>query len=254
MAYSATKDRIKIGKLNRIVYEDESGRKYYRNAGSYIRMPSKIGRVFVYGRGDKLPEGVACFNVTSKSKDDFKKLSPFNIGPLEVEPFSDGRKFACERFENAWQFLKLYRQHEKDTDKYLDWAKQGWGNPEAVRFPMGRGAKPECSLWKGQRLGYIEARFKIYAPLYAACVEKYASGALDELRSLLESGKDVALFDFDGYNYLYNSQTLEDVIYNSKRKMGHAFVIAMILTGKRVWEKPFDSEKIRAASMKRSVY
>jgi hypothetical protein len=35
---------------------------------------------------------------------------------------------------------------------------------------MGRGAKPEYSLWDGERLDYIEARKRIYAPLYARAV------------------------------------------------------------------------------------
>lgn len=70
--------------------------------------------------------------------------------------------------ENAWQYAKVYKQHTHNgapTSDYWDWARAGWSNPSAVRFPMGRGAKPEYSLWDGQRLGYIEARKKIYAPL-----------------------------------------------------------------------------------------
>ena len=37
---------------------------------------------------------------------------------------------------------------------------------------MGRGAKPEYSLWDGDHLLYIEARLRIYAPLYAQAVEQ----------------------------------------------------------------------------------
>jgi hypothetical protein len=54
--------------------------------------------------------------------------------------------------------------------QYWDWAKEGWANQKAERFPMGRGAKPEFSLWDGERLGYIDARKRIYAPLYARAV------------------------------------------------------------------------------------
>jgi hypothetical protein len=72
--------------------------------------------------------------------------------------------------ENAWQYAKVYSCHTNPnsgapTQEYWKWAREGWNNPSPVRFPMGRGAKPEYSLWDSQRLGYIEARKKIYAPL-----------------------------------------------------------------------------------------
>lgn len=212
----------------------------------------RIGRVFVYGRGDVLPPGIVTFNVTSKSKDEWcRALSPFFLGPVEVMPYNDIR-FQATRFENAWQYLKVYPQFRDNRDAYLAWASEGFAKDKADRFPMGKGAKPMYSLWDGTQLGYIEARFKIYAPLYAKCLETHESGSLQKMRQVLESGKDIALFDFDGYNYIYNGQSLEQVMYNSKRKLGHAFIIAMILTDQRVWESAYDARKIHAKSMQRS--
>lgn len=210
------------------------------------------GKVYVYGRGDLLPPGVVTFNVTSRSKDEWcRDLSPFFLGPVDVYPYTDTH-FHAKRFENAWQYLKMYPQFNDNRDAYLAWASEGFAKEKADRFPMGKGAKPMYSVWKGSQLGYIEARFKIYAPLYAKCIEETQRAALQKMRQVLESGKDIALFDFDGYNYMYNGQTLEQVMYNSKRKLGHAFIIAMILTGQRVWESPYDPRKIHASSMKRS--
>lgn len=70
---------------------------------SFHIMPS--GTVYVYGRGDALPSSVVRVNVTSKSKElEFQGLSPFYVGGIDVEPFDDGVKYPCKRFENAWQF------------------------------------------------------------------------------------------------------------------------------------------------------
>lgn len=213
------------------------------------------GKVYVYGRGDKLPDDIVTFNVTSRSKSDmFCSLSPFYLGPVQVEPLGDGKAYECKVFENAWQHLKQYPQH-LDDEAYLVWAMAGFKDAVARRFPMGRGAAPMHSLWKGEKLGYIEARMKVYAPLYAAAVESNpkARQALQCLKDLYESGENIALFDFDGYNYIHNHVTLESVMYNKKRKMGHAFVLAMMITGDRVWERSYDPSKEHSSSMKRST-
>eukprot|EP00696_Hemimastix_kukwesjijk_P011838 gnl/Hemi2/24845_TR8355_c0_g1_i1.p1 gnl/Hemi2/24845_TR8355_c0_g1~~gnl/Hemi2/24845_TR8355_c0_g1_i1.p1 ORF type:complete len:193 (+),score=32.92 gnl/Hemi2/24845_TR8355_c0_g1_i1:80-658(+) len=107
-------------------------------------------------------------NTTSGAKDEWMRgLSPFFVGPITLYGGHVARNL-----ENAWQYCKVYPQHV-DADSleilpaYWTWAKHGWAQKTAVRFPMGRGAKPLFSLWDGSRLGYIEARKKIYAPLYA---------------------------------------------------------------------------------------
>ena len=76
---------------------------------------------------------------------------------------------------------------------------------------MKRGAKPLYAVWKGQKLGYVEARKKIYAPLYSQCVEKYAKDALDKLKNLYAEGKTIAIIDFDGYSkYTSLKEVLND--------------------------------------------
>jgi hypothetical protein len=43
--------------------------------------------------------------------------------------------------------------------------------------------------------------------------------------------------DFDAYDHKYEKLTYEQVINDPTRKMGHAFVLAMMLDNERVWEK-----------------
>ncbi|MNV85323.1 hypothetical protein D3C71_1792700 [compost metagenome] len=87
--------------------------------------------------------------------------------------------------------------------------------------------KPLYSWWDGKKLDYIEARKKIYAPLYTQAVLK--SNAFKTLKSIHESGDTYCLVDFDGYDYLAMGKNLKDVVNDPNRKMGHAFVLALLL-------------------------
>ena len=44
-------------------------------------------------------------------------------------------------------------------------------------------------------------------------------------------GKDLYIKDFDGYNNKGRGMTYDEVINCESRKMGHGFVIAMLLDG-----------------------
>lgn len=130
------------------------------------------GKVYVYGKRDTPPPHAVKINTTSTSKYEWKAFSPFFLGPIDVE-VKKGQIKRSLVFENAWQYLKRYEIH---TDsEYEKWQNLGFANPRAVRYPMGRGAKPLYSMWKGERLSYIDARKQIYAPLYAKLVEETSS-------------------------------------------------------------------------------
>jgi hypothetical protein len=92
---------------------------------------------------------------------------------------------------------------------------------------MGKGAKPLFSYWDGKRLTYVEARKEIYIPLYAAAVQK--TYAFEKIKKMHEEGQDLYLWDFDGYDHKACNLSFDEVINNPDRKMGHAFVIAMLL-------------------------
>jgi RNA recognition motif-containing protein len=111
---------------------------------------------------DELPLIV---NTTSRTKEEWSKgLSPFFVGPVKLYG-----GYTATNLENAWQYAKVYQDkvNEKNepTGAYFKWAKEGWTNPKPVRYPMGHGTKPQYSLWDGTKLGKVDARKKIYAPL-----------------------------------------------------------------------------------------
>jgi hypothetical protein len=155
------------------------------------------------------------------------------LGPVEIAP-----GLFAKNVENAWQYSKVYEEYVdirgNPTDEWTTWSMQGYMNPQAVRYPMGKGRKPLYLYWHGKKLSYIEARRKVYAPLYALAVED--SLAYTRLEIMLGENNGLWLWDFDGYDYRKLKMSLRDVLYCEHRKMGHAFVLAMMLLGKREWE------------------
>lgn len=194
--------------------------------------------IYVLNRFQEIPyEGVV---VDTTSRGNNKDLSPFFLGPCPTyEP-----SVMATNVENLWQYSKVYPQHAYQpgnfmdftnpmkwtpADSYYSWRDDGWRRQRAIRYPMGKGAKPLYSLWRGTKLDYIAARKVIYAPAYADQVLKTQSYAY--LVGQVRAGKNIILTDFDGYDYVAMGMTLKDVINNPKKTMGHAFVIAMLLTG-----------------------
>lgn len=162
------------------------------------------------------------FNVTSHSTTITKQLSPFFLGPCKLYG-----NYYSKTVENAWQYAKVYRQYATDGEPNLDyfkWASKGWSSSYAVRYPMGKKARPMYSYWAGEKLGYIEARKRIYIPLYSEAARK--TEAFAYLKELVDSGEDIVLWDFDGR---VTSQTMEEVINDPTASLGHAFVIKMML-------------------------
>lgn len=182
--------------------------------------------IYVCSYRDKIPKDSIRIETTSRSTDWSKGLSPFVLpaGHLYAN-------YSATNIENAWQYSKVYLEHIDEsgepTEEYFKWAQDGWSKKYAVRYPMGKGAKPEYSYWNGEKLSYIEARKKIYAPLYSRALLK--SNAYRILKSICteakNSNQDVYLVDFDGYNHIEENISFKDVINNPDRKFGHAFVI-----------------------------
>lgn len=100
---------------------------------------------------------------------------------------------------------------------------------EGFRYPMGRGARPLYSWWDGKKLGYIEARKRIYVPLYAEAVVR--TSGWKRLSALYDTEPLLVLRDFDGYDHAPLGMSLQNVLRDPTRKMGHAFVLAMLLSG-----------------------
>lgn len=153
-------------------------------------------------------------------------MSPFFLGPCRLYG-----GFTSRNVENGWQYSKVYAEHTdgegNPTDEYFIWARDGWGQTRAVRYPMEKGRKPLYSWWDGEKLTYVEARKRVYVPLYARAVVK--TEAFAQLEELYREKDEITLRDFDGYDYVAQGKSFKEVINDPEKKMGHAFVLAMML-------------------------
>lgn len=167
-------------------------------------------------------------NTTSRSRDWSQELSPFYLGPVplyQTAPVQESRNV-----ENGWAFSKIYPEHigpdGLPNDDYWAWAEDGWRSKQAYRYPMGKGRKPKYSYWAGEILTYIEARKKIYVPLYAGAVIK--TEAFNRCLDIYKTHGTLTLWDFDGYP-LPDGKTIKDVLNDPTRSMGHSFVLKYLL-------------------------
>lgn len=170
-------------------------------------------------------------NCTSSGKEGEKQLSPFFPGPCQLYG-----SLTAKRMENAWQYSKVYRQHVdadgEPTAEYFEWARRGWSSWEAKRHPMGRDAKAAFHWWDGQRLDKVEARKRIYVPLYVEQMVKQPF--FQELKKVWEEDikpeAERSLYLMDFYAYEYRNMSLSEILNNPAKTMGHGFVLAMLLT------------------------
>ena len=211
-----------------------------------IRVVGKRGKGTFESQLDEAAKGLEfeVIDCTSNNPDLKMRegLSPFYIGPVECY---DGK--TAKVFELAWQCAKVYPwcmgADGLPDDRYFAWRDGQWSrekdleNTMSMRYPVGKENVGKCKYawWEVdgvfRKLGYVEARKYIYMPLYAkAVVESEAYKRLVEMR---DSGKNIMLVDFDGYNIhhpRYNF-TYNDAIHCPILKMGHGFVLAMLLEG-----------------------
>jgi len=155
------------------------------------------------------------------------ELSPFHLGPCKLYG-----NYSSKNVENGWQYTKVYDQfidvNRNPTKEYFDWAIDGWNNIKAQRYPMGKGSIPQYSYWDGIKYNYIDARKNIYVPLYANSVIK--TNGYAKLKELINSNINIYLMDYDAYRHRDLNMTLTDVLNYPTKKMGHAFVLMMLLT------------------------
>lgn len=182
--------------------------------------------------------------------------------------------------ENVWQFSKLYARVTKQrialgryqqdtiiwdhpeefhvgadgepTPEYWAWRHKGENNPRAVRYPNGYHGRKSCicSLWQDERLGYIEARKKIYCGEYARLAPQ--TEAFKQLHALLKQGINLQLVEVDGPDptlayppydeisadnpgLLMCEKTIRLLVNDARKPFGHGFVIAALLLEGAEW-------------------
>ena len=196
------------------------------------------------------------------------------LGPYELRD-EKGRIM-----ENIWQSSKIYEtvpaskqrksrydptliwehpsethiRDDKITPEYWRWREKLENNPVAVRYPVGHGHRHLCkysmiSKEDTQSLSYVEARKKIYAPVYCNLVKKHPM--FQKLQKMLRDGRKLLIVEVDGpheesmpyYKEHYNvpsnwienhtlpatKENMITMINDKKHPFGHGYCLAMAL-------------------------
>ena len=204
-------------------------------------------------------------NVTSNNPDgDFAGLSPMRLGPVRC--YSEaGREITSVNLEVAWQYAKVYCQVVDEAtgqlvdvrDRFLTTGSGGKLMPSAawfrwrdaayenskfvhthpdyrtskkfVRRAFPKGSRVAGWYWDGRMLNATEARLKIYARLYQQLVTK--TSGFEKLRRIVAEGRDLVLYDLDGYDWLALGRSPADCVRDLQHSFGHGMVLAFLLRG-----------------------
>lgn len=172
-------------------------------------------------------------DVTSGSMNKINDTSATTLSPLYLGPVTDSDGDIALRFENYWQYLKVYPQlghwdevNQKPTDKWHAWKKKGFSllkGKKGIRVPpevsvLKKKYKDACNatyknkaekekaieaakwvpigLWyKNKLLGYIDARKKVYVPTYAKLIKNIQ--IMKDMKKMIKKEK-IMILDLDG--------------------------------------------------------
>ena len=195
-------------------------------------------------------------NVTTKSTESWSRnLSPIRIGTVDTYE-ENGSTLVATSVEVAWQYSKIYSHRNEGgrliplhfTDSkgrpnsdWFRWRDEAWNkaefhwkhpdfekNKKFVRRGFPKGSPVSSFYWNGKLLNPVEARREIYANLY--CREVVQTHSYQQLKTLHQSG-DLAIFDFDGYDYLELGMTPGDTIRDLDHSWGHGLLLTFLLQG-----------------------
>eukprot|EP01080_Neovahlkampfia_damariscottae_P009052 gene9052-1149_t len=228
-----------------------------------IRVGGKAPRG-VSGGYAEAPEGFIVLPIISRGKKPYNQLSPFFLGPYKDEHSG----LTCEIFENLWQFSKVYEKiskhqvkkkidgvqktlwkqqeefHAKKNSKdeweikkeWFEWRKKGFECKYPLRHPNGtsKNGLPIFSYFNGEFLSYIDARKKIYLPIYKELVRKET--VYSDIFEQVKKGQNILLIDVDGPSVEKYPNGIEmslkkihEFIENPKLIFGHGFACACAL-------------------------
>lgn len=174
--------------------------------------------------------GAVIIDVTSKAEDKFKQLSPFyTVGSIAV-PGMEDKKALC--VEGIWQGLKVFEGFDYDTT-YFD------KSTKDIKRTVRKFGRVKGHCYKGELLGYVEARKKIYLPAYTYVLEKRLNYLVMELRAMVKK-KDLVLLDY----------TTNAFITDPSKPLSHAAIIkAAILNDYSILEEKSGKDKPEQGSL-----
>jgi hypothetical protein len=252
-------------------------REENRKLGQYGRV--RVGRIRgQFDKGQKYPITYGYRNIVVTSHASVGSLGA-GLSPYIL------RDPAGRIMENIWQFAKVYASvpeiktpawswkaeiHVKDgkiLPAYWKWRMAGMNHQIPVRYPVGFHDRHKCLYAlgidatpenPGDQMKYVEARKKIYVPVYAELAKQ--SEEFTQLQALLHEGYNLQILDVDGPKPLdghpildgkkllkgiygesetgsvdINEETIRNLIEITAQAFGHGYVLASCLLNGEEW-------------------
>lgn len=171
-------------------------------------------------------------NVTSaqaKLSLDRRDFSPMT--PIE------GGYYGYWNFESRWQSGKIFEGIDEKVSKAW-WKAQ---DTPKRKYPKGKGKKILCARFEGYEdrgdMDYITSRKDVYCNEYYQLIRDRERVLF--WRKLLDEGKSITIYDFDGPRNEDKSVTcleltdemLKEKINNARAPFGHGYIVGMVLCG-----------------------
>jgi hypothetical protein len=171
-------------------------------------------------------------NVTSaqaKLSLDRRDFSPMT--PIE------GGYYGYWNFESRWQSGKIFEGIDEKVSKAW-WKAQ---DTPKRKFPKGKGKKILCARFEGYEdrgdMDYITSRKDVYCNEYYDLIKDRERVLF--WRKLLDEGKSITIYDFDGPRNEDKSVTcleltdemLKEKIRDVRVPFGHGYIVGMVLCG-----------------------
>lgn len=186
---------------------------------------------------EELYPDATIIDVTSKSEDEFRQLSPFYPHRNIPVPYSSPWVSAC--VEAIWQGLKVFEKADIDTALFQNTTMKNLKRLSNKRnnFKYGRilGHRLGVNGKTSQLLGAVEARLHLYAPAYRWVLENKVPHLVEKIRDLSSRGT-VILVDYKTNCDIYNDKPLS-----------HAGLIKAYIEGTYPNVEPLDTEAVPEA-------
>lgn len=174
----------------------------------------------VFSSKQKVPKGYAKVNSSKNGK--FSCFHPSNLGPCRIY-----KGIYAINVQAAFEYSGVHKDFLDDNGSpspdYWPWAHSGWTG----KNPKSSNEDVIYHIWDGRKYGIIEARKLIFSSLYIKAVTMTTQ--YNELReSLLNTDNNIALIDENSYDN--KNMSFVEVLHNTKKEMGHSFLLAMLLT------------------------
>jgi len=234
---------------------------------NHLNIKGEVAIARLGGRGKPWPNAPPHFkniNVTSGSMNKagpypVKELSPMFLGPINKEIWPLIGNDTALLFENYWQYSKIFPDMKKPhldskgnvTKDWRDWRKKGFSERKGHRHPAGtktneimytdskgknryRYRTAVSSLFDNDYMAYIEARKKVYVPLYYKLITNTKS--FQNLKEQVKNGKNFQILDFDApptteYINVDMLKWAVNQVAPFGKSFGHGYIIAAALLG-----------------------